>query len=90
MECLAFRRDDGRVEVVIERGIVQEAFGIFADTPAAVRTALRFEAEMLGLDIYRCSRCGGQFTVQIPKVSSHSPESTDHGGEVPDRPKDRR
>ena len=47
MECLAFRRDDGRVEVVIERGILQEAFGVFADTPTAVRTAFRFEAEML-------------------------------------------
>ena len=48
MECLAFRRDDGRVEMVIERGMVQEAFGVFADTQTAVRTAFRFEAEMLG------------------------------------------
>lgn len=47
MECVAFRRPDGRVEVLIERGPVQEAFGVFANAASAVRTAFRFEAQML-------------------------------------------
>ena len=47
MECVAMRRNDNRVELLIERGRVQEAFGVFEDTTTAVRTAFRFEAEML-------------------------------------------
>lgn len=47
MECLAVLRDDGRVEVLIQRGPVQEAVGVFPDTATAVRTAFRFEAEMI-------------------------------------------
>ena len=47
MECLAFRRDDGRVEVFIERGSVQEAFGVFPDATAAIRAVFRFEADMV-------------------------------------------
>ena len=47
MECVAKVRDDRRVELLIERGPVQEAFGVFANTAAAIRTALRFEAEMI-------------------------------------------
>lgn len=47
MECVAIRRPDGRVELLIERERVQEAFGVFADAATAVRTAFRFEAEMI-------------------------------------------
>ena len=47
MSCTAIVRDDRRVELLIERGRVQEAFGVFADTATAIRTALRFEAEMI-------------------------------------------
>ena len=47
MECTAAVRDDGRVEVLVQRGRVREAFGVFADTATAVRTAFRFEAKMM-------------------------------------------
>ena len=47
MECVARRRDDGQVEVSIDCGPVQEAFGVFPDTTAAIRAVFRFEAQML-------------------------------------------
>jgi hypothetical protein len=47
MECLAILRDDGRVKVLIQRGRLREAFGVFVNTATAVRTAFRFGAEMI-------------------------------------------
>jgi hypothetical protein len=47
MECVAYVRDDQRVELLIERGRRKEAFGVFANTRSAVRAAFRFEEQML-------------------------------------------
>ena len=47
MDCVARRREDGQVEVSIDRGPVQEAFGVFPDTAAAMSAVFRFEALML-------------------------------------------
>jgi hypothetical protein len=33
--------------MLIDRGPVREAFGVFANAESAVRTAFRFEAEMI-------------------------------------------
>ena len=41
MECVAIRRPDGRVGLLIERTSVPEAFEAFADAATAMRTAFR-------------------------------------------------
>lgn len=46
MECTAARRDDGRIEVIIQRGPVQEAFGVFPDAAAAIHGVFRYESEL--------------------------------------------
>jgi hypothetical protein len=47
MECVAYVREDHRVELVIQRERRREAFGVFATTESAVRAAFRFEEQML-------------------------------------------
>ena len=47
LECLAIVEMIGVSRCLIQRGPVQEALGVFANTATAVRTAFRFEAEMI-------------------------------------------
>ena len=46
MDCVVITRRDKRVEVLIERGNVQEAFGVFTDARTAARVVSEFKAAM--------------------------------------------
>ena len=47
VECVAMLRNDGQVQVSIEKEGMHEEAGVFQDTPTAVRWAFNYQSELV-------------------------------------------